>query len=126
QKVDHTIEQAKALPNGAGMLVTIWHSRAKLCLAFMDAYTNKLQQEMQEVTNLLSCVYLLQILVHDSGKISKYSLKQATSAIDTFIDMIVVPTDIDEELIDEELRDPEEQEKEQEENSNEKTTYPYA
>jgi len=123
QKVDYEVEKANALPYGAGMLVSTWHSRAKLCLAFMDAFTNKLQQEMQEISSLLACVHVLQTLVHDSGKISKYSLKQATSAIDTFIDMIIIP--IDNEINDEELRDPEEEPEPEDESSNEKTMIPY-
>lgn len=119
-KVDHEVEQAKALPYGAGMLASTWHNRAKLCLAFMNAYTKKLQQEVQEITSVLACVYLLQILVHDSGKISKYSLKQATNAIDTFLDMVTMVHDGNNELIEDELRDPE-QEKDAQEDTEEIT-----
>merc|ERR1719447_149419 len=113
------------------MLASTWHHRAKLCTAFMNAYTKKLQQELQEITSVLASVYFLQILVHDSGKISKYSLKQATNAIDTFIDMVVMTHDGNNELIEDELRDPEEKDPEEDmeentnsiENTNRNTTY---
>lgn len=47
---------------------------------------------LQDITSLLAISYLLKILVHDSGKISKYSMKQTVVAADSIMARIILPT----------------------------------
>nr|XP_045616163.1 condensin-2 complex subunit G2-like isoform X2 [Procambarus clarkii] len=85
-----------------GLLIGVCQSRAKLSTMLMDALTHVLTTAIHvssvkttainDITSLLAISYLLKILVHDSGKISKYSMKQTVVAADSIMARIILPT----------------------------------
>ncbi|XP_042232835.1 uncharacterized protein LOC121873351 [Homarus americanus] len=79
------------------LLIGVCQSRAKLSTALMDAITRILTTATRDITSLLAISYLLKILAKDSGKISRYSLKQAVIATDSIFNQIVLPLSLDED-----------------------------
>nr|XP_053634810.1 condensin-2 complex subunit G2-like [Cherax quadricarinatus] len=79
------------------LLVGVCQSRTKLATALLDSLTHLVKTAIHDITSLLATSYLLMILAKDSGKISRYSLKQAVVAADSIMSRIILPASIDDE-----------------------------
>ncbi|XP_064104730.1 condensin-2 complex subunit G2-like isoform X2 [Macrobrachium nipponense] len=93
--VDSEIKTVEAMGSCVRILVGVCQSRVKLSICLMEALTNFIKDSAIDITVILAISHLLKVLSHDSGKVSRYSIKQSVGAIDSLLASILFPLPID-------------------------------
>lgn len=95
--VDTEVTKIIELGGYTSLMVGACQSNAKLATALMNSLAHFVTTAVHDITSLLAVSYLLTILVNDSEKISRYSLKQVVVAADSILSSIIIPVSSDTE-----------------------------
>ncbi|KAK4291676.1 hypothetical protein Pmani_035511 [Petrolisthes manimaculis] len=91
QGVDLEVKKVDDLGECSSFLIEACRGRAKLSSAFMESVAEYITSIL-DTTSLLASTYLIKILAMDSGKISRYNLKEAVVALDSVMSKILFST----------------------------------
>ncbi|XP_063884289.1 condensin-2 complex subunit G2-like isoform X1 [Scylla paramamosain] len=87
-------KEAKCIQHLGGfvaLLVGTFQKQTKLSIVVMDAFSHFLSTANHDMTSLLAACHLLEVLLQDSGKISRYSLKQTVVAANSVMSAVALP-----------------------------------
>lgn len=85
------VESVQQVGGFVALLLGAFQNQTKLSIAVMDAFTQFLTTDVHDIKTFLAACHLLKVLLQDSGKISRYSLKQAVTAASTLMSTISLP-----------------------------------
>lgn len=89
--VDKEAKCVQHLGGFVALVVGSFQKQTKLSIVVMDAFSRFLSTAIHDVTSLLAACHLLEVLLQDSGKISRYSLKQTVVAASSVMSVVDLP-----------------------------------
>ncbi|XP_068208708.1 condensin-2 complex subunit G2-like isoform X2 [Palaemon carinicauda] len=95
QGVDPEIKSVQDMGSCMMVLVGVCQTRMKLSSYLMEAITDFIRDSAMDSTTLLAISHLLKVLSQDSGKISRYSIKQSIGAVDSLLASIIFPVSVE-------------------------------
>ncbi|XP_066987569.1 condensin-2 complex subunit G2-like isoform X2 [Macrobrachium rosenbergii] len=95
QGVDSAVKTVEDMGSCVRILVGVCQSSLKLSAYLMEALTSFIKDSAIDITVIVAISQLLKVLSQDSGKVSRYSIKQSVGAIDSLLASILFPVPID-------------------------------